>query len=632
MGDGARALVERACLSVRPLRLRVLRSDPIRARGEHLELMHARLCAGGRDGPAERIIPLHDKVRDAVRRSLEPTLRKAHHRFLATQIELAEGDAWDVAVHWRDAGEPDRARHAAAAGAERAGENLAYGLAARLYELAAAHAQPEAQVSLHERRAEMLAAAGDNGGAGLAGLEVARLLRRLTPDEPSVLYHASRAAGRLLRWGDLPRGLEELDRCLAAVGQRRPRSVWQSVLAGVLRERWLLGRERAPRPTAPLSPERSAELEVLWAGISGLAWADPMTAAHLSSAHCRVSLVSGDYVNWVRALGVRAVSHAAVGGKWRRPHLERLTRRLEEVAVDPAAEGGVRLAAEIVLATASAYRFEWSRGFAHLARAEALLDRHLTTGDYARTDLGAVRLTNAWLGSPLADLSAFRQEHLRDASELGERLLHALASIGHSNLPLLAAGRTDLVEVGTLEAIAPYQGGNWSLIDAWAHLGRAQAALYSGDLDLAARLLRVERRRSWPGLHMMLPVWAMSGLLDGGLALRRARRAPGRWARWRWRARAAARSRALMRKRGVPWCVGLGHALRAGVEHERGRGEAALAHARLAVERLQEARVPVLERAVRQHLHTLGGGEAPAWSTAVREPVRFASAVVPILE
>src|SRR5262249_43399679 len=85
---------------------------------------------------ADTLEPYHDRVRDAVLANLAPETRRVRHERLAIALEAAERtDAEMLAVHWREAGRPDRAIQYAIRAAEEAATALAFDREVRLYRL-----------------------------------------------------------------------------------------------------------------------------------------------------------------------------------------------------------------------------------------------------------------------------------------------------------------------------------------------------------------------------------------------------------------------------------------------------------------------------------------------------------------
>ncbi|HTM19779.1 MAG TPA: AAA family ATPase, partial [Kofleriaceae bacterium] len=123
----------------------------------------ANLARGGARG-RDSMEPYHDRVREAVVAGMPAEARRAGHLRLARALEASgrsEPDA--LAVHYREAGEPERAAEHALAAAHHASGAFAFDRAARLYALAL-ELQPE-----HPRNRELRVALGDalaNAGRG----------------------------------------------------------------------------------------------------------------------------------------------------------------------------------------------------------------------------------------------------------------------------------------------------------------------------------------------------------------------------------------------------------------------------------------------------------------------------------
>src|SRR5262249_51675157 len=127
-----------------------------------------------RTGGARRtdtIEPYHDRVREAVLQHLDPRTRKKCHERLALALEAAgRADPEALSVHWRGAGDTERAAHYAVIAAREAADALAFDRSARFYRLAIELRPiegPQFQASL----GAVLAAAGRGAESALAYLE-----------------------------------------------------------------------------------------------------------------------------------------------------------------------------------------------------------------------------------------------------------------------------------------------------------------------------------------------------------------------------------------------------------------------------------------------------------------------------
>src|SRR5262249_62089404 len=85
---------------------------------------------------ADTVEAYRDRVSDAVLENLTAAAVREYHGRLAVALETAQRtDAETLAVHWREAGQPDRAVQYAIQAADQAAAALAFERAVRLYRL-----------------------------------------------------------------------------------------------------------------------------------------------------------------------------------------------------------------------------------------------------------------------------------------------------------------------------------------------------------------------------------------------------------------------------------------------------------------------------------------------------------------
>src|SRR5262249_53825212 len=140
---------------------------------------------------------------------------RQHHERLAHALEASHEAAPEVlALHWRAAGDANRAYHHALLAAEQAANGLAFARAARLYGLCVELRGPGAPEieDLQLKVADALAHSGRGADAAAAYLAAAAL------GGPRALEARRCAAERLLTSGDFDQGMNVLRHLLADVG------------------------------------------------------------------------------------------------------------------------------------------------------------------------------------------------------------------------------------------------------------------------------------------------------------------------------------------------------------------------------------------------------------------------------
>jgi predicted ATPase len=122
--ESALRLLEIVAVAGRPVSFSVARkAGEIESRENVLELLRVGHLIRTRGAPGrEEIEAYHDRVREAVAASLPQDVLTSHHRRLALALEASGGtDQESLALHWKEAGDRDRAAEHAAEAAHRAG-------------------------------------------------------------------------------------------------------------------------------------------------------------------------------------------------------------------------------------------------------------------------------------------------------------------------------------------------------------------------------------------------------------------------------------------------------------------------------------------------------------------------------
>ena len=180
----------------------------------------------------------HQRLRDAARAAMTDADRARVHRTFATWLEREAGSPDQLAYHWREAGEPARAVHAAIAAADAARAQLAWGLAAEWYGRAL---ELGATGSVRASRAECLFLGGKLADAAFE-------FETLAATEPDGDRWRVRAAESYIKLGELQRGLAILDGVLARRGQPRAHGRIASTARAVrVAARWLVPSPLRPR-------------------------------------------------------------------------------------------------------------------------------------------------------------------------------------------------------------------------------------------------------------------------------------------------------------------------------------------------------------------------------------------------
>jgi len=314
---------------------------------QRLALRAARIAGDGRDvfamlrndhlvntfvvDDAPMVEIYHDRVREVVRGRLGTDLLRERHRDLAFALEATgDFDSDTLAVHFREAGEWERAGDYAQVAAEQAAEALAFDRAARLYRLAL-----ELKPHSDPRRSELLCQLADalaNGGRGGRAAKIYLEAAEMAPPERAIELRR-RAAEQYLRSGHVADGLAALRAVLEAIGLELPESA-RAVGPALLFERMRLrlrGLGTKPRDPAEIAAADRLKMSVLRSAASGMTTIDPVISSLFQIRHLHMALKTGDAYEVACALATE-VGFVSIGGERSRERTDKLVQ-LAEAAV-----------------------------------------------------------------------------------------------------------------------------------------------------------------------------------------------------------------------------------------------------------------------------------------------------------
>jgi eukaryotic-like serine/threonine-protein kinase len=526
------------------------------------------------------IEPYHDRVRQAVLAHVDPALRADHHRRIALLFETSgRGDHEALALHWREAGDLDKAAHHAELAGDRATEAFAFQRASRHYRMALELVrEPHA----HELRLK-LAEALVRSGASAAGARLYSVAANGAPATESITLRR-KAAEHLLRSGHIDEGLSELQRVLSVVGMSMPASpegALASFLWGRMRMK-IRGLGFRAKPESEIPLDRLMRLDVCWAAAIGLALVDTIRALDFQVRHLRLALEAGEPKRVTRALAMEALSGASLGGAVREQgkqvivEAEALARSIDDTYS--------KIFVKAVSGAMAYMEGSWRIAFERSAAAGEEFRSHCTGVAWEIASGRQICLWSLCYLGRLTELAEAVRVGLRECLDAGDLYASVAVRAGFPNCVWLVK---DDPEGARRDADAAME--KWSrtgihlqhLIDLF---GQVQIDLYSGDYAGAfARFLR-----SVPAMQRsVLPKVQLNRILIGDLqgrtALAAAVEDPLRTSLAK--ARRAARDIA---SETVPWAEGLWHLIDAQVAHLEQRREetlAALSRAASAFER-----------------------------------------------
>lgn len=292
-----------------------------RLRADHLLRTRRR---GGRD----EVDTYHDRIREAILSAMPAERRRAHHLTIARTLESQGArDPEVLAVHYRAAGDDDRAASYALEAGDRAASALAFENAAQFFAMAL-------ELS-HESPASLLTKLGDalaNGGRGAdAAPHYLRAAEQV--DATQALELRRRALEGLLRAGHVDQGLSLIRTVLDSVGFTLPETPRRAVLGILIGKLRLLlrGLKTTERPAERIPQRLLTQVDVCWGLITGLGRIDNIRAAYFQPMHVRLALDAGEPHRVTRALAAEACFSSSLGEKGQR-HTERLIARAERGA------------------------------------------------------------------------------------------------------------------------------------------------------------------------------------------------------------------------------------------------------------------------------------------------------------
>jgi hypothetical protein len=594
-------------------------------------LRAARLIRGSGLPPGEQIEAYHDRIRETAVARLTADELRHYHRQLARVLEKSgRADPEALALHFREAGERERAGNYAALAAARAAETLAFDRAATLYRLALELHPGAEERWLRTGLGDALANAGRGLEAGRAYLEAA------AGAEPAeALELRRRAALQLLSSGHIDEGRAALGTVLAAAGMRLAatpgRALWG--LLGRRLQLRLRGLGFRRRDAGQDFDEELRQFDICWSAAVGLSMVDYIQGAYFQTRGLLLALRAGEPVRLARALAMEA-AHVSSGGSHSRRRTAHLLQTAEDLARQvehPYPSALVWLARGI----AAALEGRWRDGCTFCDRAEGIF-REYCTG--VMWELGTAHRFSLWplmyLGE-VAEIGRRLPRLLKEARERDDLYAVTSLSLVVRTFWRLAQNEPERARHELEETMARWSPHGFHV----QHMNRlydeAQIDLYEGRGQLArqrltdhwavlkrSHLLRVQQVRIF-----MLHLRARSALAAAGGPDARSL------------LDSAERDARLLRREAVPWAEALAGLVQAGVARGRGDVNRAVRLLREAADGCTAAEMHLHAAAAQLFLGKLAAGaegaelvaRAEAWMAGqgIRDPEKMAALLVP---
>ena len=552
------------------------------------------------------IEPYHDRVRKSVLARLDGATLRHHHRRLAVALETSgQADPEALAVHWRDAGEPAKAAHFAQNAAEKAAKALAFDRAASFYQLAIELRGEAATYALHAKLADALAYAGRGDKAGDRYLIAAQM----APTADDAIELNRKAAEQLLRSGHIDRGLETIERVLAAVGMKMPATP-RSALASLawyrarLALRGLKFKERSERELPASALQR---IDICWSIAAGLSMVDNFRALDYQTRQLLLALGAGEPSRVARALALEAPFIASPG----EPAKEKADRLLARAVALSERIGTPELVGFVTM-TSGVVRFlqgRFAEGCALSDAAETMLRERCSGLTWEYETSRFISLWSRFYRGDVRELMRRLPPLLREAKTRGN--LYALTNLRTAFTPFafLVEDKLAAAEREADDAMSAWSRSGFHIQHCNALLSNVQTALYAGDGERARALLtsqwqelersmvlRVQQIRV-RAVHFRSCVAAASGAAPSVVE----------------------RDAVLLQKEKAPWAHALGTLMRATARRLDDDADAALELLARAVEELTAADISLYATAARRRLGVAMGNSAGAAEVAAAE-------------
>ncbi len=567
----------------------------------------------------------HNRVRHTLVQYLAPNRRRRLHAELAALLEGAAPSA-TLAMHWREAGEADRAGELAARAGHEAAGGLAFGRAAHYYRLALKVKAWDAEGArtLHTQLGEALAKAGSGLPASRAFLAAAELA-----DPGPALDLRRRAAEELLRSGHVDEGVAAVRALGIPIARSRTRAVAALLLdRAKLAVRGLGYRERS---AAELAPGVVSLIDLCWTLASSLALTDHLQGALFQSRALRLALDAGEPLRIARCLMAEQGFRAAAGD-------ERAARRVAAIT-DALAE---RMGNPVVLGMNAVGHGMSAHLLGQFLPARAALEdgiRRLRdeAGMFWELDAAHNFLIEClfYLGD-LRELGRIVESCVDDARGRGDRYAATTLRIGLSNVVFLLGDDPEGAREAVAEAMKRWSPEGFHVQHWYALIARLHIALYRGDTADALAALAESWRPLWGSQILRIQhALIVARHLRARVALAAALEAPASADRPLAVAEGEARR---LERVGTAWSRATAALIAGGVAAARGQAEVAIARLGEAAEGFRALDIEIFAVAALHRQGQLLGaaGEAQvraarSWwgSRGVVRPERFLAMLAP---
>ncbi len=598
------------------------------------ELSAAELARASGAGSNKVIELYHARIGETVIARISPEAKRAAHAALALALH-ASGDAElsVLAGHYRDAGDVKSAASYAHLAADQAAAALAFDRAAKLYREAITLDPPPGPVEASALSAKLGDALSNAGFCREAA--DAYLAAAAGEDKLVAIEHERRAAENLLRSGYIEEGLDLLAKVLAVVGMSMPRSN-REVLAKFLIKRAELKVRGISHKFPLFSAVRSAPLtelftriDVCWSAALGLGMVDALRGALFQTQNLLLSLEAGEPYRLARALAMEICFLATAGTE----NGARVAALLPEAEALAARADSAHATGLLELARGLSFFFtgRYREALSTLDRAEAIFRERCTGVSWERATAGAHAVWSLYCLGDLDELSRRIDDHLRLASDRGDRLFGASLRSNIANVRWLMDDDPDRAEREARQALESWPSADFQMQHLFDLLARGGIDLYRGDGERAHERL-AER---WSALERSNALRVQfARVLMHDLRGRAAIAAASSGRKVRERLDVADREAKALESERVAWAEPLAAILRAGAASVRGHAGRVVESLRRAAITADSAGMALHAAVARAHLAMVdheAAAKAEAWlgEHGVVEPKKLAAMLCP---
>jgi eukaryotic-like serine/threonine-protein kinase len=473
---GARRLLEVLALHGRPLAPELaLRAAELTGDGD---TALAQLRVGNLTrtrGAHGEVEPYHDRIRETVAALIRVEELPQRHARLAAALEAYEAaDPEALAVHYRGAGDQQRAGHWARIAARQATEALAFDRAARLYRLALELHPGDDARALQVRLGEVLVDAG-------RGAEAARAFLAARDDSDAVEARilTRRAAEQLLFSGHIDEGRALLREVLRALGMDLPRSQSSSLAAllwGRVRLR-LRGRAFRERDAARVSPELLERVDTCWSVGHGLGMIDVLVSHQFHTRHLLLALAAGEPHRIAYGLSIEPTIAGASGDFARADALTAEAGALAERIGNMRALGITLQQA----ATVEYMRGQFKKARPLFERSEQIFRERCRGAALELAVTQALHIYTLYYLGELARLEHLIPKQIREAEDRGDLFASLAGRLSFSNIYWVMRDEVDEARREANEAIARWSVEGFHVQHFAALTALVNLELYRGD-------------------------------------------------------------------------------------------------------------------------------------------------------